>query len=124
LILNAISKSGKPIIGDNKTKTNKIIFKEGYTLKDVVKEMNQKKENNKKMLIKKELAKYLLRELNEISKNEYISLVETINNAIDIDTLNIIIRLLNKTYCFGNEFNNEIIKKEIKKDALINKMIN
>ncbi|AUL78462.1 mg15 protein [Tupanvirus deep ocean] len=116
LIIEAMEKSGKPIIDNYKIKTNPIRLKEGYTMEDVIREMNQKKENAKRMVLKKELAKDLLDQLDEIDKDENKLLSAVIENTQEIDTLNLIIRLLNLSYCFGDEINNNLVQEKIKKN--------
>jgi hypothetical protein len=101
------------------------ILKDGYTIEDVDREIKLRKQKDQKLNLKKELAKDLIQKLDEIENSEYNLLIEMINN-IDIDSinnLNIIIRLLNKSYCFGGELNNEVINNEIKKEEEINKIL-
>jgi len=123
LIIEAMYKSGKPIMEYDNTKSNKIKLKEGYTMKDVVREMNQKKENTKRMNIKKELAKDLLKQLDNIDKNEIKSLIDTIETTQDINMLNTITRLLNLSFCFNNKINKKIIQQKLQKDLEVEKIL-
>jgi len=123
LIIEAMNKSGKPIMEDCETKSNEIKFKEGYTLESVICDMNQKKENMKRIAIKKELALDLLKRINDLDKNEVESLIDTIENTNDIKILNIITRLLNLSFCFGNEINKETIQNKLQKDTEAEKIL-
>lgn len=126
LVIEAIKKSNKPIIDKYNTKTHNIDLKEGYTMEDVIRKMNHKKELSKKINIKKELAKDLLQKIEGIKDNrgnEFCSIHNTIDKTTDINYLNIIIRLLNKSYCFGNKINEKVIENEIKKEEEINKLL-
>lgn len=42
---------------------------------------------------------------------------------LNMNTINIITRLLNKTYCFGCKINNKIVEKQIQKEIQINDML-
>jgi len=81
--------------------------------------LKNQKINNQKLNLKKELAKDLLEQINELNENNYLSLINLIDQTNDINTINIITRLINKSYCFGNEINNKIIEKQVKKEIEI-----
>jgi hypothetical protein len=113
LILNAIEKSKKPIINKFDIIQNKVDFKNGMTLEDVVKKMDQKKELSVQLKLKKELAINTLQKLNELNNKEYKSIFDRINQTTDIEIINIINRLLNKSFTFKNKINNDIINNQI-----------
>ena len=54
-------------------------------------------------------------QIDKINDDNYESLINLINRTNDLNAINVIIRLLNKAYCFGDEINNEIVKKQIQK---------
>jgi hypothetical protein len=117
LVEEAIKKSGNQIIDNYRTKTNEIpkpVLKKGYTMERFIKEINQKKELFKKIYINKEIAMDLLQRLDIINKDEIQSIEKLIDQTKDMDTLNIIIRSLNKAYCCHNELNSKILENKIK----------
>lgn len=61
--------------------------------------------------------------IKKITDEEKHFLIKTIEQNTDINVLNIIIRLINKSYFFGNEIKNETIEEEIKKDAEIDSFL-
>ena len=119
--LDAIKKSGKPII-DNNTKENDLRC-EHYDFNDIDKKMKLK-QNMQKIILKREIAKDLLRQIDDdMIDDDHELLIILIDQTTDLYVINVIMRLLNKAYCFGNEINNEIIEKQIKKDAKIEKIL-
>lgn len=105
-------------------RTNEVGLKDGYTMEYVINDMNRKKEMSKKLNLKKELAKNMLQELDELGTDEYQYLFDTIDKITDVDILNLIIHLLNKSYCTRCEINNKIVDNEIKKEEIINNLLN
>ncbi len=77
----------------------------------------------KKLNLKKELAMDLLSKIIDSGKDEYQLLAEMINKFKEIDVVNIVIRLLAKSYCFGDEINETIINNKIKEEIEIDKML-
>lgn len=116
---NTINKSK----GTNIKNNFENILKEGFTIEDAERIIKENREKNHKLQLKKEIAKDLLQNMEEISKNDYLLLSDKINQINDINALNIILRLLNKSYCFGDDFNEEIIQTEIKKDKIIDLLL-
>ncbi|XWV26660.1 hypothetical protein QJ857_gp0400 [Tupanvirus soda lake] len=111
-------------IQKNKSKHNfENVLKEGYTLADAERIIQENKEKSRRLNLKKEMAKNLMQQMEEISKNDYLALASHIDQISDGNVMDIILRLLNKSYCFGNDFNSEIIKKEIEKDTQINLLL-
>jgi len=76
-----------------------------------------------RIIIKKELALHLLKQIDDLNKNEVESLMEIIKNINDAKILNIITRLLNLTFCFGNKIDNQVIINKIKNDAEAEKIL-
>ncbi|XWV26675.1 hypothetical protein QJ857_gp0385 [Tupanvirus soda lake] len=122
LVCESIKKSGKPIVGDvSRNKRRNIIG--DMTVEEFDKLFKQKKMNETKLNLKRELAKDLLSQIEEINHKDYDSLVNIINNATDLNEISIITRLINKSYCFGNKINNQIVEQQIKKETEIDKML-
>jgi superfamily II DNA or RNA helicase len=127
LVYSAIKRSGKNIVNHNiilntDIETNNEDMKKilaGITIEELHARAKQKTQIN----IKKELAKNLLLQINDLENKECKSLINLIDQTNDLKMINIIIRLLSKTYCFNNEISNEIIKKQIEKEAEMEKMI-
>ena len=100
------------------------ILKSGLSKEEA---FNQRK--NKIMIknlknLKKEMAKDLLKNIeNNIAAKDYKILLDMISLETNTDTLNIINRLLSKSFCFNNKINSKIIEKELEKDALIEEII-
>ena len=92
-----------------------------YNHSDLIKESAEK---NKIILdLKRELAKNLLQQIDEIPGTECESIIKLINTTTDVNKINIILRLINKAYCFGSEINNSIIENQIEKEADIDEFL-
>lgn len=114
LVLEAKKHTDKGIKNNNHKNNLKNILKEGYTIEDIEKRIN----------LKKEIAMHVLSELtNDMNKIQYKSLINTINQTTNIKILSIIIQLLNRSYCFGDKIDNEIIQNKIKYTAQIDKIL-
>ncbi len=90
-----------------------------YDVDDIDKKIKLKKLETEKFNIKKELALYTLDKTN--INNE--TLKNIINETTDIEIINIINRLLIKSFCLNENLDENIIKKQIKKDAIMNKFL-
>ena len=115
LILDSIKNSKKPIKEVNAKNTTKNILKDGLTIEELDVLLTTKK-------IKKELAMHLLNQSNN-NKTQHKLLSEIIGKTTDVNILNIIIRALTKTICFGDDINSELIKNNIDKEAEINELL-
>lgn len=124
LVLDAKKNTDKNNIKIKKNINYDHVLKEGYTLEDADRIIKQKQQKTHRMHVKKQIAKDFLQKMDEISKKDCLLLANSIDQINDINVLNIILRLLYRSYCFGNEFNNEIIENEIKKDAEIDFLLN
>jgi len=122
IVCESIKRSGKPIVGDLSNNKRRNILGD-MTIEEFDKLLKLKKINNIKLNLKQEMAKDLLSQIEEINHKNYDSLINVINKTTDLNEINIIIRLINKAYCFGDTINNEIVEKQIKKEAEIKKMI-
>jgi len=122
LLHESIKRSGKPIIGIEMNNKRRNILG-NMTTEELDRLLKLKKINEQKLDLKKELAKDLLHQIDEIQGNNYDSLMNLIDQTNDINNINIITRLLNKTFCFGNEINNEIVKKQIENEIEINRIL-
>jgi phosphopantetheine adenylyltransferase len=109
-----MKKTGNQIIDNYNIETLEPELKEGYTMERAIKIIEQKKELAKKIHINKEIAMDLLQGLDNINKDEIQSIEKLIDQTKDMETLNIIIRSLNKAYCFHNELNSKILENKIK----------
>jgi len=124
LIIEAMQKSGKTIVQNKSKNKSKNILKDGLTIDELDRLLKIRKKNSQKIILKKEIALDLLEELiNDMNDAQYLSLIDVIEKTCDIPTLNIIIRLLDKSYCFKNKINYDIIQDKIKKEEEINKII-
>ena len=115
LALNAMKYTNKSF--DTNPIQNQIsnIFKEGYTIENVEQEIH-------KIYLKKNLAKYLLNELN-IKTDVYNSILKVINKTKDLGTINIIIKLLIESFCSNAKINEKIIKNTIENIHESNKLV-
>ncbi|XWV26788.1 hypothetical protein QJ857_gp0263 [Tupanvirus soda lake] len=118
LVLNAIRKSQKTVIDSNKK--NKNSWSDRYDFDDIEKKI---KLNIQKINLKKEMAKDILEKIDEIDDIEYESIIKLIDDTTDINVLNIIIRLLNKTFCFCDDFNSDVLEDKIKNENEINEIL-
>ena len=92
-----------------------------YNHSDLIKESAKK---NKIILdLKRRLAKNLLQQIVEIHDSERESLIKLINTTTDINIINIILRSINKSYCFGSEISNSVIENQIEKEAEIDEFL-
>lgn len=108
-------------------KQNDVKLKEGYTMNNVIKEMNEKKEYSEKIKLNKKLALYLLYNLNQLNKYEKNYFDDIINKTNDFFTINIIINVLNHAFCIGYKIDDNAIQNKIKKEMdienfLLNKL--
>lgn len=124
LVLDAIKKSGKPII-DN-TKENDLRCDQ-YDFDDIDKKMKLKQnmqKNMQRIILKREIAKDLLRQIDgDMIDDDHELLIILIDQTTDLDVIDVIMRLIDKAYCFGYEINNKIVEKQIKKDARMDKIL-
>ena len=120
LVMESIKNSGKPMGGTN-TNTNNITRNIIGDL--TIDELDRLlKLEEKKINLKRDIAKYLVERIKKINKYDYDSLIKLINETTDLNVLSVIIRLLNKAYYFGGEVNDEMVEKQIKKEAAIDKV--
>ena len=118
LVKDAIKKSGKTIINGTNNKTMET--PENETLKKLTEVYN----NNIRILgPKRELAKNLLQDIDEIHGSEYESIIKLMNDTTDVNRINTISRLINKAYCFGSEINNSVIENQIEKETEIDEFL-
>ena len=129
LVQTAIKNSGKkiPEINKNAGDTNLNYLKEGITIADIddylKKEKEKETQNINCLSIKKEVAMYILERLEKISNVKYDEFVNEINKIDDIEHINLIIRILNKSYCYATNINNVNITDEINNQIKLNKFI-
>ncbi|XWV25372.1 mg15 protein [Tupanvirus deep ocean] len=122
LVQESIKRSGKPIVGiEPNNKRRNIIG--NMSIEEFDKLLKQKKMNDTKLNLKRELAKDLLSQIDEIKHKDYDLLVNIIDKTSDLNEINIIMRLINKAYCFGDTINSGTIEKQIKKEAEIDKIV-
>lgn len=122
LVMESIRKTkGKPIY-PNKKQTNNIL-KEGITVENIDKLIKDKKHNENKINLKKEIANDVLGRLTKIDDDQRELLSDMINNMVKINDLNIVIRLLGLSLCFSHEINEKIIHAKIKKEAEMDKLL-
>jgi uncharacterized C2H2 Zn-finger protein len=99
------------------------VLKEGYTLEDAILSVKENNNKIKRVQLQKEMAKSLMQQMEEISKGDYLLMSKQIDQINDPNALSIILRLLNRAYCFCEEFDSDIIKKEIEKDDMSKNII-
>ena len=73
--------------------------------------------------LKRDIAKNLLQKFDNINKNEFNLLNTMINQTTDVNVLNIINRILCKSYCIGSEINCKIIQEQIQTETQIDKLL-
>ena len=127
LVQTAIKNSGNNLSKNVNNDSEINILKEGITIADVdnyLKKEKERKDKNKDMLIiKKEIATYILKRLINLTNIKYNEFMEKINKIDDIEILNIIVCLLNKSYCRGIDINNLQIQDEIDKQIKMNESV-
>jgi len=101
----------------------KNILKDGLTIEDIDRKLKLKKINDQRIRLKKEIAKDLLQNINEINDSDQKSIIKLIDQTTDINILQIIVRLLDGAYCFKNNINNNTIQIKIKKEDEKNKLL-
>lgn len=124
LVKKSIENSDKSVKMPSIKNKTKNILKDGMTIEELDKILtNNKKQKSLKINLKKELAVYVLNKLKDtFSEKYYQSLLDKINNAKDIITIDVITRLLSQTFCFGDKLSTSIIDEKIKTEAEINEI--
>lgn len=117
LVKTAIKNSGKEIIEIKKSETSNIL-KQGVTFQDIEAHLKNDEQNIKKLLLKKELAMYILKEHNNINPSKYFEITNKINKTNTIKHIDILVKLLIESYCDKININNLVI------DEIINEEIN
>ena len=128
LVQTAVKNSGQKIPKyENNEQNLEKFLKEGVTIKDIddylKKDMVKEAENEKLLSLKKEVATYILEKFNEIHNTKYNKLVDQINKIDNIEHMNIILRVLDKSYCRGSNLNNIKLTNEINKQTKMNEMV-
>ena len=127
LVQTAVKNSGKNLPKDVNNDSEINILKEGVTIADVddyLKKEKERKDKNKDALaLKKEVAIYILEKLDEINNTKYNKLMEQINNIDNIEHINIMIRILNESFCYGVGVNNIKFNDEINKQTKMNEIV-
>ena len=127
LVQTAVKNSGKNLPKDVNNDSEINILKEGVTIADVdnylKKEKERKDKNQDLLFVKKEVAIYILKRLVDLTNIKYNELMDKIDKIDDIETLNIIVCLLNKSYCRGLNINNLKIEDEINKQIKMNESV-
>lgn len=118
LINKSIKKSGKPILEPVLRNKTRNILKKGLTMEEVDRLMTEDKIKSEKIVPKKEIAKYILLECikieNKLNNNQIQKINEIIDDIIEENEINIIVRLLSIIYCgIDNiDINIDIIKQK------------
>lgn len=127
LIIEAIDKSGKPIISSNENENDlKINLKNGMTIEELDKILIENKLKAEKLAPRKEIAKYILSDhikFYKTDKDQYQKINEIIDDILEDHEMNVITRLLCQLYCNKNSININTIKKKINTDNLASKLI-
>ena len=126
LIIDAIEKSGKTIIGiETKTK-QKNILKNGMTIDELDKILAENRQKAENIAPQKELAKYILSKylkISHIDKNKYAKIIEIIDDIIEEQEIKTITRLLCAMCYDKTKINVEITDKDLfKEQEIINFM--
>ena len=101
------------------------ILKDGITIEDIDKQIQIRKNKLHQLNLNKEIAFDILKRITgDISEAQFVLISELINKTIDIDVINIIIKLLTLSFCLGHKINNEIINEKIKKEEEICALFN
>ena len=114
LVKTAIKNSGKEIIEIKKSETSNIL-KQGVTFQDIEAHLKNDEHNKKKLSLKKELAMYILKEHNNINDFKYFEIMEKINKTNTIEHIDILTKLLIKSYCSKIDINNIVVDQIIRK---------
>lgn len=127
LVQTAVKNSGKNLSKNDDKDSEINILKEGVTIADIDDYLKKEKERKDKsrdiLALKKEIATYILRRLLNLTNIKYNEFVEKINEIDNIEALNIIVCLLNKSYCRGININNLKIEDEINKQIKMNESV-
>jgi hypothetical protein len=118
LVITSRKNSGKPTQKLHQKKSINIL-KDGCTAEDLE---NFAKDENKQTIMR-EIAKDLITKINQLTDDNAKQLIETIENTFRTNELDIIIRLLIKSYCFGHEINSVIIKNQIEEETEFEKIL-
>ena len=122
LVQAAIKNSNKEIIDCEEPYNNhdfNIKLKNGISVDQldiILKDKNQ-------LLLKKDVAYYILQKIDNIDNSERQELVQNIDQTRDLKQINIIIQLITESFCSGDEINNDIIERKISEKMEINKFI-
>lgn len=126
LIIDAIEKSGKPIIGLETKIKEKNILKNGMTVEELDRILIENRRKAEKIMPQKELAKYILSKYLKkihISKNKYAKIIEIIDDIIEEQDIKNIIRLLCTMCCNKTKINTEITDENLLKEQEIIKFM-
>ena len=126
LVQTAVKNSGKNLIQNENNDSEINILKEGVTIADIddylKKEKKRKDKNKDALALKKEVAIYILERLS-LTRMKYDELMGIINKVDNVENIDIVIRLLNKSYCCGMNINNLKIDDEINKQIKMNESV-
>ena len=96
-------------------------MKKGITFQDIEAHLKNDDQTKKKLLLKKELAMYILKEHNNINDFKYFEIMEKINKTNTIEHIDILTKLLIKSYCSKIDINN-IVVDQIIREAIGNQV--
>ncbi len=122
LVLDAIKNSGKPIVENNSKsndKNNKS-WNERYNIDDIDKKIKFKKFEANRINLKKEFANKIMTMLEDIDYESLKNVVDQTNSHHEIDIIN---RLLIKSFLMNDTIDKKIIKDKIQEDHFINKLL-
>jgi len=87
---------------NNSNITSDHLWCDCYDFDDTDNQIKLNKQNLCKINLKKELAKDIIDSIDYLSDTNYDSIVNYVDQTTDVDTLDIIIRSLNKSYCYNH----------------------
>lgn len=126
LIIDAIERSGKPVLSkkiEDEIKP-KIILKDGMTIEELDKILIENRRKSEELLPKKEIAKYIIKLIKSgLSNTQFQRINEVIDDIIEEQEINTIMRVLCETYYNGNYIDINTIKQKIHEDKQIDKLI-
>jgi len=109
---------GPPAAGQTKN-----ILGDKLTITELDNLLKLKKERLKRIEPKKKMALDLLGQLEELKEDDHKLLSEIIEKTTDIRTIEVIMRLLMRSYCLGESITNNVVDEKIKIEAAVNEFI-
>ena len=126
LVQEAMKNSGKNPVENIKHDLEMDILRDGVTVEEVDDDINKereiKKQNQSRLVLKKEIAVFILKKLVNLTNEKSNELIKRINAIDNIANINIIIALLSKSYCRGFDINDVDIEKEMIRQVRMNKI--